>query len=201
MKVSEDPMEKDQKGQNTNVLEDLDVDRVDGVDNPATGRPFIFMKDGESDDIRVQAENLAEVAGKALLALQGTEGIKLAKDAADALNELAQLVGIEAEFAPTEEAADETPAEDEPAAETPATPDPAQSELVAAVKAQGANIDRLASAIEKMVSAGTKVPVKPAVKPVSKQAAGQDPPADTKTPVKKELGKGMFTDVVFGGGR
>lgn len=102
----------------TTELKDLDVDRVDGVDRPATGRAFALFKsrDGKpvtkkedttmaetitKDQLSQLMKNYAAVATAAdmlLKALRKDAAGKVSKSTAIAVNGLAQIMGAEPVF-------------------------------------------------------------------------------------------------------
>lgn len=103
----------------TTELKDLDVDRVDGVDRPATGRAFALYKsrDGKTvttkkedttmaemitkDQLAQLMKNYAAVATAAdmlLKALRKDQGGKVNKSTAIAVNGLSQVMGAEPVF-------------------------------------------------------------------------------------------------------
>lgn len=82
----------------TSELKDLDVDRVDGVDRPATGRSFLLFK-GEDSDTILKGYGMVATAAAAVLAKMRTDkNAVVSKSSAVALNGLAQVLGQEAVF-------------------------------------------------------------------------------------------------------
>lgn len=182
-------------------LQDLEVDRVDGVDEPATGRRFILMKNAEGkvdtvikaeefEQLKSDAGKLITTAKSALAALAKGDGLALSDAQAGALNELAKLLEAGHEFkAATAKAADGAGAGD-----GKGTPDP-NAALAAAVgtavaegiaKSFGDRLEKLEKAVEAR-------PPKP-VAPASGQPAGE--PITKGAP--KKLGEGVFSNIVFG---
>jgi hypothetical protein len=203
-------MNKD--AQNTAALEELDVERVDAVDDPATRRLFLIMKSADEGEVRVTAEKLVELARAAVEALSSENG-KFAGATAEKLNDLAKFLEVEATFEAAEDAdgepeenSTEEPAAEDPAAEpAAATAQAPQGELVAAMKRKDAQIDRMLGLIEKFVGGGEAPKSEPRTaaaitKGMSRQAAGQD---RDEQPVRKaapkKVGEGVFTSVIFGG--
>lgn len=98
----------------TTELKDLDVDRVDGVDRPATGRAFALFKSATKpvtkedkameitkDQLSQLMKNYAAVATAAdmlLKALRKDAAGKVSKSTAIAVNGLAQIMGAEPVF-------------------------------------------------------------------------------------------------------
>ena len=77
-------------------LINLIVTRVDAVDSPATGLPFLIIKSEEPDEMQKGAEELAKAAADVIEALS-----KETPDTAEtlaSLNVLAQLLGLNKQF-------------------------------------------------------------------------------------------------------
>lgn len=86
-------------------LKDLNVDRVDGVDRPATGRNFLLFKsqDGQvekvaSDAIMKGYGMVATAAAEVLKAIRVDANATVSRKSAIALNGLAQVLGQDAPF-------------------------------------------------------------------------------------------------------
>jgi hypothetical protein len=91
-------------------LKDLDVDRVDGVDRPATGRAFALFKSETGDmdmatltevqyaEIMKNYASVATAADMLLKALRKDAAGKVSKSTAVAVNGLAQIMGAEPVF-------------------------------------------------------------------------------------------------------
>jgi hypothetical protein len=181
-------------------LQDLEVDRVDGVDEPATGRRFILMKNAEGkvdtvikaeefEQLKSDAGKLITTAKSALAALAKGDGLALSDAQAGALNELAKLLEAGHEFkAATAKAADGTASAGAPAAGSPEA-------IAAAVGTAVADAieKNLGSRLEKVEKALEARPPKP-VAPASGQPAGE--PITKGAP--KKLGEGVFSNIVFG---
>ena len=71
-------------------LEDVEVDRMDGVDDPATGRRFLFMKSADAEEDRAHTLAFAKASFKALRMLAKSEA-GFPADTVAALTELAEL--------------------------------------------------------------------------------------------------------------
>jgi hypothetical protein len=83
----------------TSELKDLEVDRVDGVDKPATGRNFLFMKDeGGASAVLKGYGMLATVSAEVLSKMRTDKHAKVSRKSAIALNGLAQVLGQDAVF-------------------------------------------------------------------------------------------------------
>jgi hypothetical protein len=82
-------------------LKDLSVERVDGVDRPATGRKFLLLKseDGGSKAIMKGYAMTATAASAVLKAVRANAAtMKLSKSTMVAMNGLAQVLGADAVF-------------------------------------------------------------------------------------------------------
>lgn len=79
-------------------LYDIYVERVDGVDKPATRREFLLLKAEEPDELRASARDLANAAYETLLTLAEEDALALGESAIDALNKLADLVEFPSRF-------------------------------------------------------------------------------------------------------
>jgi len=88
---------KTQKG--ASQLTDLDVDRVDAVDKPATGRSFLLFK-GEADAEQIlKGYGMVATAASAVLSKMRTDkNAVVSRKSAVALNGLAQVLGQDAVF-------------------------------------------------------------------------------------------------------
>ncbi len=79
-------------------LKDLDVDRVDGVDKPATGRSFLLFK-GEDGDAVMKGYGLTATAAATVLNKMRTDKhAVVSQKSAIALNGLAQVLGQDPVF-------------------------------------------------------------------------------------------------------
>lgn len=89
---------------NTDVvyeLEDVEVERVDAVDRPATGRKWLLMKSEEEDETMLNVSHFEEIVRAALTQMKSEHDrgtLTLSEEAAAALNALAALVGESAEL-------------------------------------------------------------------------------------------------------
>ena len=81
-------------------LKDLDVERVDGVDKPATGRPFLLFKseDAPADQIMKGYAMTATAADAFLKAIRTDKNAVMSVKSAIAVNGLAQVLGQGAVF-------------------------------------------------------------------------------------------------------
>lgn len=79
-------------------LKDLDVDRVDGVDKPATGRNFLLFKSEDGDAIMKGYAMTATAGSLVLDAIRKDKHAMVSRKSAIALNGLAQVLGKDALF-------------------------------------------------------------------------------------------------------
>src|SRR5687768_1999918 len=90
---------------NPTQLTDLDVDRVDAVDHPATRRKFLIVKaegDPPAGDPVAEAKRLLAAAAKAVGAIHKSSATHEDQGLVDALNELAIATGSAERFAKAE---------------------------------------------------------------------------------------------------
>lgn len=89
---------------NASELKDLDVDRVDGVDKPATGRNFLLFKSEAGAAAVAKSEIMkgygatATAAALVLKALRTDKSCTVSRKSAVALNGLAQILGVDPVF-------------------------------------------------------------------------------------------------------
>jgi hypothetical protein len=190
------------------TLTDLEVERVDGVDRPATKRRFLITKaegdgaagaGGEGDGLAA-AKKLLAAAARALGGVHASKS-EYDADTADALNELAEAAGLPAETRFTKAT---------PVAPPAGAPAPA-IDVVALAKAIGTSVgeevrkalaEEVAKATEDPDAVGEGEPIVTGAAaatttppPPSAQPAGQTP--IDKTAIRKN-GEGLFGNVVFG---
>lgn len=198
----------------TNALKDVDVDRVDGVESPATSKPFLIFKSGDEAEVRENAQNLAELVVAALQALKSGDAL-VSEEAAVKLNELATTLNVDVTFqaaAPPEktdetdgdddetpsedgDSGEETPAEegDDGGDEAPSAPQGELAQVLALAKSQQATIAQLIELQKGRVQPGAGTPPRATVKKTSNQVRAQD----SQIPVKKSMGQGLFENIVF----
>lgn len=82
----------------TSELKDLDVDRVDGVDKPATGRSFLLFKGEDGDKVMKGYGMVATAAGAVLTKMRTDKHAVVSRKSAVALNGLAQVLGQDPVF-------------------------------------------------------------------------------------------------------
>lgn len=166
-------------------LKEIDVERIDGVDEPATRKRFLILKSEDADELRAAAEDLVNKVAAALKLLADAD-IVLDEPTAKALDEVAEAVGLEPVFvatkvkpygygyAPAPKEAEEEVEKSEVAEESDDLP---------------SKIAKLEEKIDALVEA-----LRPASSVVkSRQPAVQD--TDTKP---KRLGEGLFADIILG---
>lgn len=174
-------------------LTDVDVDRVDAVDRPATRRKWLLLKSEEADEEMVNAEELAKAVESALevLAKEEGDGLPLSEGAVGALNTLAKMIGFDATFkAAKKKKPDEEPAYayGYPAPEKePAKKDEGDEESFAK-----AVLDELRGLRETLEKQAVQ---KSADRPASKQPDGEEKIAKS---APRKWGEGLFADVIFG---
>jgi hypothetical protein len=86
------------KSRSATQLMDLDVDRVDGVDKPATGRSFLLFKGEDGDAILKGYGMVATAADAVLKSIRKDSKAVVSRKSAIALNGLAQVMGADAVF-------------------------------------------------------------------------------------------------------
>lgn len=183
-------------------LTDLEVDRVDAVDRPATRRKFLIVKDeagaagaatgatGEADPAAAAGEAkvlLAKATG-ALSALRKAEGLTLPGDVVSAMNELIDAVG-DATIAKFEAPKAETKPEDKPAETAKAEAKPFDEDRLAEKIAKGI-VEGIRKAADEEYAAESG-----SAGAASAQPAGQS--AVTKAAPRK-MGEGLFSNVIMG---
>lgn len=91
--------EREERGRKAKArLKDIEVERVDGVDRPATGLPFILIKSEEEDEMAVNLEGLRRAIERALDLLAKAEDLPLTEEQAEALDEVLALLGRDGVF-------------------------------------------------------------------------------------------------------
>jgi hypothetical protein len=199
-------------------LEDIEVDRVDAVDRPATGRRWLIMKSEEEDENAAIAKELEERVAEVLQALandaQGRGGLPLSEETLSALNRLAALYGLNQPFsvASAEMSAEEAPvqgAEADSAAEQASEP----VAVAAETDEQKASADMeegygypapshdIWNAILEELKAIRALLEKGAVaksQPTQVASRQPEPEARVRQPQARRWGEGLFADVLFG---
>jgi hypothetical protein len=202
-------------------LEDIEVDRVDAVDRPATGRRWLIMKSEEEDENAAIAKELEERVAEVLEALandaQGRGGLPLSEETLSALNRLAALYGLKQPFGA---ATAETPVEEVPSQTTEAENAAEQAGEPVAVAAEA---DEQKASAEGQEGYGYPAPYYPnpdiwnaileelkairallekgaVAKSQPTQVASRqpEPEARVRQPQVRRWGEGLFADVLFG---
>lgn len=159
-------------------LAQIEVERVDGVDRPATGHRWVLIKaEGQ------EAEKDYAGAARAALEALAKEGIVVSPETAEVLHALAALLEMSVEFKSAE---GEPPAAPEPEASPASEADPEDRTYTAA---------EVEALIEKALRA---IGVEPG--PIAKaRPAGSKQPAAQDEPAREGLRKGRVSmvDVVF----
>jgi hypothetical protein len=207
-------------------LEDIEVDRVDAVDRPATGRRWLIMKSEEEDENAAIAKELEERVAEVLEALandaQGRGGLPLSEAALSALNRLATLYGLQQPFssAPAEAAAEASlvqGAEADSAAEAASEPVAVAAEAgeqetdeqkVSAESQEGygypapsyPNPDIWSAILEELKAIRALLEKGAVAKSQPAQVASRqpEPEARVRQPQVRRWGEGLFADVLFG---
>jgi hypothetical protein len=199
-------------------LEDIEVDRVDAVDRPATGRRWLIMKSEEEDENAAIAKELEERVAEVLEALandaQGRGGLPLSEETLSALNRLAALYGLNQPFsvASAEMSAEEAPVQ---GAEADSAAEQASEPVAVAAEAdeQKASADMeegygypapshdIWNAILEELKAIRALLEKGAVaksQPTQVASRQPEPEARVRQPQARRWGEGLFADVLFG---
>jgi hypothetical protein len=201
-------------------LEDIEVDRVDAVDRPATGRRWLIMKSEEEDENAAIAKELEERVAEVLEALandaQGRGGLPLSEETLSALNRLAALYGLKQPFGaaiagtPVEDVPSQTEAENaaEQTNEPVAVAAEADEQKASAEGQEGygypapyypnpdiwnAILEEL-KAIRALLEKGAVAKSQP-TRVASRQP---EPEARVRQPQARRWGEGLFADVLFG---
>jgi uncharacterized membrane protein len=116
-------------------IRNLSVQRVDGVLNPATGKPFFFLKAAGDDELRVNIENFASLVDRVVRAIHKSNSTLNDEQITKDLNDVVDLLGIsdavKFQYVKKEDtpAAEDKPAADPaPAAKAPEAPPAAPAE-------------------------------------------------------------------------
>lgn len=161
-------------------LKEMEIDRVDGVAAPATGRKFLLIKSDEPDE---QDRNLEELLGRvkaALKALSEEQNPGLSRKTAEALNKVAEALGMEVKF----EAREPGSEYGYPEVKVKKEEFDLLTRSIADLREQLAPILELTKAWQAQ---------EPRASVQSRQAQGQD----TLTKSAREPGQGLFTNIIF----
>ncbi len=164
-------------------LSDLDLNRVDGVDAPATRRKFLILKSEEEDEEKVNLESVLDKLEEALTALAKME---LPDDIVDRLESVAKALELDLEFKRAPKPKGDEGEEEEEGYGYPSPKAPKKKvELDVDALAQ-----QIASAVASAVTESLRGEIAKSVKALSRQPVAQDS--------TRKLGEGLFTDIIFG---
>jgi hypothetical protein len=169
-------------------LNDLRVERVDGVDSPATGHRWVIVK---SDDVETPVEkDYAGTATAALEALLKEDSLTLSDASVEALRALAELLEMDVEFKSAEPTGDDEPEVEGKTDEPDVEKNDDEDKTYTADEVE----DLLANALQKLGVDPEQVAKSTRVVPRSKQPKSTEDGGDE--PIVK--GKGLFANIVFG---
>jgi len=201
-------------------LQDIEVERVDAVDRPATGRKWLILKSEEEDEQMVNIDEFESIVRTALtqIKMEHDRGaLTLSEQSAAALNALAALVGEGGELFHAQAAAEPV----QEAAQESATEQQAElAESVPAATQESEEAERKEAAEEGQDSYGYGYPDPQMLamildelkairqllaEMVQKQSVQKSAPPPSKQPDPAERvsriprwGEGLFADVIFG---
>lgn len=175
-------------------LEEIDLERVDGVDEPATRQRFLLLKAEEPEELRQNVEGLLRQVEAALQELAKIEDLPLTESAAQALNGVAKALDLGVTFKARHK--DEEYGHPEYGYPPPRRQrKEAEAPMPAADVLAKAIADAVREALAPAVEVWKAAAAPPAPAPPSRQADGQDPVAKSQP---KRLGDGLFANVIFG---
>jgi len=176
-------------------IKDADIEQVDAVDRPATGRKWLILKSEEEDEEMVNLEELQKAAMSVIEAVkkEASEGeVELGEEAVEALNTLAKLLNADVQFKakakkkPEEEYGYGYP-EPEDDKKKPKKKAEDEDQLLKALEAQMQVLNEIKDALQKQQVAKSA--------PASKQP---EDPARVEKSTARKWGEGLFADVIFG---
>jgi len=171
-------------------LEDLRVERVDGVDRPATGHRWVITKRETPEEIE---KDYAALSKAALEALLKEEELTLSEATVETLKALAEALELEVEFKsadPAPEAAPEAPAPE-------AATEDVEKEDEAILEA--ADDERIEAAVERVLAKAIDTDSFPHVAPLKKARSLQPKEQDIgKGEREVQKGEGLYSDIIFG---
>lgn len=169
-------------------LVDLEVDRVDAVDQPANREPWLLLKAEEADELRANVQQLLRHLEEALRPLTKLE---LEPEVAEALNSVAKTAGLALSFK-----ARKKPDEQYGYPYGYPPPGRARKEAELDVEALGKAVgEALAPHLQAALSEIAKAVAPAPLAPPSRQPSGEEPLAKA-APCK--LGEGLFRNIVYG---
>jgi hypothetical protein len=179
------------------LLEEVKVDRVDGVEDPATKREFLILKSEEPDELRANAERALTLVARALELLH--KSIPELEDEAtvQALNDVSKALGLELEWKACKKPS--KPEEEEEYGYGygyPKPPKRKEADIESTEKseeptepstAQPISLDDIRRVVEEVVANQLSA--------VQKSAPKSNQLPDPTT--KRTLGSGLFEDIIF----
>lgn len=183
-------------------LSDMDIERVDGVDQPATGRKFLLMKSEEDDELHQNMRDLIDKIEHALRMMAKSEDLFLSEELASSLNEVAKALDLDITFKARRRKEDygEPPGDEEeygyPPPKRPAKKDSIYE--VDVTKALSELEEKLAPVIELAKALAEKKAEQETQQSQRGQQSRQVISQDNIAKSAKRLGEGLFTDIVFG---
>lgn len=178
------------------TLKDLEIDRVDAVEEPATGHKFLILKTEDPNELRANLSILVSACEGVFKVIKDS-GIAFPGSVADSLSRLASILQYPAEFKANKESAGEPQMEskESPTAEKKADEGKVES---ATTKATDIDLNAITVAVQKGIEAAFEKLLKEQeekkTEPVSKQAKTTEP--EKQKP--RKLGEGLFTNIIFG---
>lgn len=198
-------------------LQDIEVQRLDAVDSPASRRRWLILKSDTPEVEKMDPQALEKAAlalCESLKADAADNGLAMSEASLAALNGVAKTLGLSDQFSgkPADEGAtDEQQKAEKEAAEKAAQEQAAKDEggtdagasegaTAAAATSEPATKGEVAAIAKSLTALSEKIDKVAVAKsettaPPSKQERGQE--VVTKS-APKEMGKGLFTNVVFG---
>lgn len=165
-------------------LTDLELERVDGVSEPATRQRFLILKAEEPDELRHNVQELLAKVEAALRALAKAEDLYLPLEAVEALNEVAKALDLGITFKAKKKPKDDEEDEDEEEGygyPPPEKPSRARkdADVLKALEQISARLDEHEEALKAIID--RLLPVRKSA-PASRQPKVQDPVAKQRDP-------------------
>lgn len=182
----------------------LKIDRVDGVDDPATGKPFLLMKAGDADDVLGSLASIQKKVSEVIEAMR-SEGVSLSKGLAEHVVQLAKMCELKCVTKEVEEAAAAAVAPPPAAAAAAAVPGDALAASLAKMadglsslsKSIESMPDRIVEGIAKSFEDGGEGGEPPPAEPPPESQQPAPEPVQKGRGTGREFGKGLFHDVIF----
>lgn len=188
-----------------NKLSQLKIDRVDGVDDPATGKRFLMAKASDVDDVLDSLTSLQKGV-HAMLESFRNDGVVFSKDASEKIAALAKMCEVtfttkdaEPPAAPTASAAPaQTAAPAAPVAGAPSANDALLAAMMKMSEGFEAVAKGIASMPEKIVEGIAKSLEEPMGDDAHEPAPSSQPaPSPVRKAAGREYGKGLFESVIY----